>query len=145
MTQEERDLVRWNMHLASPPERVFDALATDEGRASFLAETSRTLRNEVHLTFPNGFQYHASILEARRPTVFRLHYLGGPALFELSSDGNGGTDLALTHSGVAPSELAEVSAGWVSVLMTLKARVDHGIDLRNHDSNRSWDQGYADN
>jgi len=38
-----------------------------------------------------------------------------------------------------------VLAGWVSVLMALKAAVDHGVDLRNHDPQRTWDQGYADN
>jgi hypothetical protein len=40
---------------------------------------------------------------------------------------------------------AEVLPGWVSVLMALKAYVDHGVDLRNHDAARTWDQGYCDN
>jgi hypothetical protein len=30
------------------------------------------------------------------------------------------------------------------VLLALKAAVDHGIDLRNHDPRRTWDRGYAD-
>ena len=29
--------------------------------------------------------------------------------------------------------------------MTLKASVDFGIDLRNHDLHRTWDDGYAEN
>lgn len=36
-------------------------------------------------------------------------------------------------------------AGWVSVLLALKAAVDFSVDLRNHDPGRTWDQGYADN
>lgn len=32
-----------------------------------------------------------------------------------------------------------------SVLLALKAFVDHDVDLRNHDPTRTWDQGYCDN
>ena len=63
----------------------------------------------------------------------------------LEDDGAGGTDLTLTDEGVPEADHAEVLAGWVSVLMALKAAVDFGVDLRNHDPARSWDQGYADN
>jgi hypothetical protein len=40
---------------------------------------------------------------------------------------------------------AEVNAGWVSVLMALKAAADFRVDLRNHDTRRTWSQGYCDN
>ena len=40
---------------------------------------------------------------------------------------------------------AENRAGWVSVLLTLKAAADFGVDLRNHDPTRTWDQDFADN
>jgi hypothetical protein len=39
----------------------------------------------------------------------------------------------------------EVRAGWVSVLLALKAAADFGVDLRNHDAARTWAQGYCDN
>ena len=39
----------------------------------------------------------------------------------------------------------KVIAGWVSVLLTLKAAIDFDVDIRNHDPKRTWDQGYADN
>jgi hypothetical protein len=51
----------------------------------------------------------------------------------------------LTDEGVKPADVCEVTAGWVSVLMALKAAVDFGIDLRNHDPARAWAAGYADN
>jgi hypothetical protein len=39
----------------------------------------------------------------------------------------------------------EMIAGWVSVLMAMKAAVDHNIDLRNHDKSRAWRSGFLDN
>lgn len=33
--------------------------------------------------------------------------------------------------------------GWVSLLMSMKAAVDFGVDLRNHDPERAWEQGFA--
>jgi hypothetical protein len=38
-----------------------------------------------------------------------------------------------------------VAAGWVSVLLALKAAVDFGVDLRNHDPERTWSTGFVDN
>ena len=49
------------------------------------------------------------------------------------------------HSQLPESEMEETIAGWGSVLMALKAAVDHAVDLRNHDPERTWDQGYFDN
>jgi hypothetical protein len=85
------------------------------------------------------------ILE-QAPHRFALEYLGGSVVaFELTGDGRGGTDLTLTDSGVDAAWYAETLAGWVSVLMALKAAVDFGVDPRNHDPERTWDQGYCDN
>ncbi len=70
---------------------------------------------------------------------------GSIARFELSDDGKGGTLLTFTDTGVAAEERTEVIAGWVSVLLALKAAVDFDVDLRNHDANMAWDQGFHDN
>ncbi len=75
------------------------------------------------------------------PHTFALDYFGDETRFELAPDGVGGTDVTLTSS----SESREVHAGWVSVLMALKAAADHAVDLRNHDPARTWREGYADN
>jgi len=53
--------------------------------------------------------------------------------------------LTLTDVGVLEGDRAEVSAGWVSVLMAFKAAVDFNVDLRNHDARRTWEEGYAEN
>jgi hypothetical protein len=85
-------------------------------------------------------------LENKPPRTFKVEYYGGSiTTFELSPDGSGGTDLRLTDQGVPAEDRTEVIAGWVSVLMALKASVDFGIDLRNHDPRRTWDDGFVEN
>jgi hypothetical protein len=59
------------------------------------------------------------------------------------SDGKGGTDVWLTHLTSA-ADHAETAAGWLNVLLPLKAWLQHGIDLRNHDPERTWDHGFVD-
>jgi uncharacterized protein YndB with AHSA1/START domain len=135
--------IRWRLHLAAPPERVFAALATDAGRAAFWAETTES-DGTVAFRFRNGFVERSRILEHDAPRCLALEYLGGPARFELTPDGAGGTELRLTHEGVRPDEWIETHAGWLNVLFPLKAWVVHGVDLRNPGPERSWELGYAD-
>ena len=123
---------------------MFAALATDDGRASFWAESAVEVEGCVEFHFSNGVAFKGRVLERRPPRLLAIEYLGGPARFELTADGMGGTDLLLTQDGVAPEEWNEVHAGWLNVLFPLKARVAYGVDLRNQDPERSWDQGYAD-
>jgi uncharacterized protein YndB with AHSA1/START domain len=127
-----------------PPERVFGALDSDAGRAAFWAESALEVDGEIELRFSNGYICKCRIRERRPPTLFAIDYIEGTARFELSPDGRGGTDLMLTHEGVGAEEWNEVHAGWLNVLFPLKAWLVHGVDLRNHDPARSWDQGYAD-
>lgn len=136
--------IRWRMHIPVPPEKVFAALDSDRGRASFWAESADEVDGQIEFRFINGYAYESRLLERRVPEVFSIDYFGGPARFELTSDGDGGTDLLLTHDNVGPEEWNEVHAGWLNVLFPLKAWVIHGVDLRNHDPERSWEQGYAD-
>ena len=136
--------IRWRMHLPVPPQRVFEALDTDEGRAAFWAESAREREGHVEFRFINGVTCVSRILERRPPHTFELDYMGGPARFELTSDAAGGTDLLLTHRGIPAEEWYEVHAGWLNVLFPLKAWLAHGVDLRNHDPERVWEKGFAD-
>lgn len=137
--------IRWRIHLASSPDTVFDALDSPEGRARFWAETAVEVDGVIQFRFPNGYEWNGQILERNRPDLFAVNYFGSHVTFQLSGDGAGGTDLLLTDAGEDDDDRIETHAGWVSVLMTLKAAVDHGVDLRNHDPARTWDDGYADN
>lgn len=144
--QNELNVIRWKLHLKSSPQDVYQLLSTNEGRASFWAESAIEQEGMIHFVFPNQAQWKGKILENEPPHKFKLEYYGGSiTTFELDPDGSDGTDLTLTDQSIPVEDQAEVIAGWVSVLMALKASVDFGIDLRNHDPNRTWDEGYIEN
>ncbi len=136
--------IRWRMHIPAAPEQVYAAIDSDAGRAAFWAESAVEREGAIDFRFSNGFRCQSRVLERRPPSLFSIDYFGSPARFELQPDGKGGTDLLLTHEGVSNAEWNEVHAGWLNVLFPLKAFIVHGIDLRNHDATRSWDDGYAD-
>ena len=136
--------IRWRMHLPAPPEVVYRALATDAGRAAFWAESAEERDGVILFRFVDGTTHEARVLERRPPRLFALRYFGGVARFGLAPDGQGGTDLLLTHDGVPAREFEETHAGWLNVLFPLKAWLQAGVDLRNHDPRRSWERGYAD-
>ena len=62
----------------------------------------------------------------------------------LAPDGATGTDLTLVNTGVAEQDFAEVHAGWLNVLLPLKAAADFGVDLRSHDPRRTWRERFVD-
>lgn len=137
--------IRWRLHLRSSPETVYRTIATDDGRARFWAESATERDGQIGFVFPNGLNRRGRITAAEPPHRYAVVYFGGSRCrFELTPDGRGGTDLTLTDEGVPPPDWAETNTGWISVLMALKAAVDFGVDLRNHDPERTWDQGYAD-
>lgn len=136
--------IRWRMHIAASPERVFTAINSGEGRASFWAESAVEHSGHIDFRFIDGHVFRGRVLERESPCLLVIEYIGGPVRFELSSDEVGGTNLLLVHEGVDPDEWSEVHAGWLNVLFPLKAYVTYGVDLRDHDSTRSWRDGYAD-
>lgn len=138
--------VRWRLHLRASPETVFDFLATDEGRAQFWAETAFEQDGVIDFNFPGDLRWKGKILECVPPSKYKVRYYGGTTTsFKLEPDGENGTDLLLTDEGVAKEDHCEVMAGWVSVLLALKAAIDFSADLRNHDPQRIWSQGYVGN
>lgn len=138
--------VRWRLHLAAPPETVHWFLSTNEGRAKFWAESATQDGDEIAFAFANGLSFRVRLIDNRPPRWFTVAYEGGSlSSFECQHDGFGGTELILTDKGISPGHRAEIMAGWVSVLMALKAACDFGVDLRNHDPRRTWDHGYCDN
>ena len=143
--QPQSPAIRWKVHFSSPRERVFEVLATDAGRATFWAESAPEANGRIAFHFLNHPAVSGRILDRKPPRFFALEYFGAVVEFSLEEDGLGGTDLSLTSTGVPESDRVEVIAGWVSVLLAMKAAVDFGVDLRNHDENRSWNSGYADN
>ena len=144
--QPDPNIIRWQLHLKSAPVRVYEMLSTNAGRAAFWAESAIEQDGQIHFVFPNGLTWQGEILQAQPPSLYSVRYYGGSlTTFQLKDDGQGGTDLTLTDTGVSAEDRTEVIAGWVSVLMALKAAVDFSVDLRVHDPVRHWDNGYIEN
>lgn len=133
------------IHLNSEPERVFELLTTPKGQERFWVESSQEKDGLIHFTFPNGQTYTSRILDRVADKEFSLDYFNSVVTFHLESNGNGGTHLTVVNTGVSDEEYTDIYAGWTSVLLNLKAVADHDADLRNHDPDRTWDQGYVDN
>lgn len=133
----------WKVAFRSPPERVYAALATEEGRRSYWALEAEERDGAIHFRFPNGLMETSRVVASDPPTRFELVYFGALTRFAIETDG-GGAILTLTAEGMPQEEWSEVHAGWVAVLLALKAHVDFGIDLRNGDPARSWYAGFVD-
>lgn len=143
--RSDRSTLRWRIHLRSTPAQVFEHLATADGRRGFWAESAEQRGDEIAFVFPNGQRLQSTVHESRAPHRLALSYFGGSRVtFALEPDGAGGTDLTLTENGVPADQREENLAGWITVLLTLKAQADYGVDLRNHDPARSWGRGYVD-
>lgn len=143
--QSQVGKINWKVHFSSTIEKVYKALSTDAGRKTFWAEETVESADKIVFTILNYSPYAATLIERVEPTLFRLEYFGTDVTFKLVSTADGGTDLLLT--AIVPNEQLkiEMTAGWVSVLMAMKAAVDFGVDLRNHHPERVWEMGYLDN
>lgn len=145
MALEADGTIRWRIHLRSAPAEVYDQLATDAGRERFWARRSVERGDALRLEFRNGQAVDCAVLERVPARRFGLSYFAGSRVnFALAPDGAGGTDLELVERGVPEGERLDNLAGWVSVLLALKAAVDFGVDLRNDDPAKRWEDDYVD-
>ena len=145
MQNDSVNQVSLRVHLSSPAEKVFEFLATDSGRSAFWAESAVEQDSAIHFRFSNGLEHVGKILISERYKRFSITYFDGSTVtFDLAKDSDGGTDVTLVETSIPQEWLAEHRAGWVSVLLSLKAAVDFSIDLRNQDPHRSWEMGYVD-
>lgn len=142
--QPDPSVITWRMHFLSPPDEIYRALTTDAGRSSFWAEETIQRGDTIDFVFPGGLRGQSRVLQASRDRLWRIEYFGAVVTFELENADGGGTDLRLTTHGFAAEDREELLAGWLNVLFPMKASIDEGIDLRNHDPNRTWRHGYAD-
>lgn len=144
MSDKPTEIV-YRLRLKTSPQKVFALLATDQGRGAFWAERTEQRDDEITFYFPNGEELLSRVLESTPPTRFSLTYFNDSIVTLDLRERAGGTDLRLRETSSSASDQCENRAGWVSVLLNLKAQADHGIDLRNHDPQRTWSAGYVDN
>lgn len=145
MFQPDVDVLRWKVRFATSPSGVYEALSTNGGRRKYWAESADETDGVIHYVFLNNIEDKGEVLERVPDKRFVVMYFGSRTVFDLSPDGSGGTDMLVTVDNVPKDERMELCAGWVSWLLAMKAAVDFGVDLRNHDPARTWVQGYADN
>ena len=144
--QSESGVIKWKAHFRSSPERVYGALASPNERAKYWADTVEERAGKLTYEFKSmGFRDEGRILKQVPQRLFSVEYLGTEVNFHLSADSTGGTDLELHVRNVPESRRTELIAGWVNFLMTMRGAVDFGIDLRNHDAERTWNKGYVEN
>ena len=143
--QDVPNTVVWKLHFSSSPQAVYKALSTDAGRARYWAESAIESDGSIHYVFLNGVESIGDILERLPGKKFKVVYFDYAVTFDLEPDGAGGTDMTVTCAGVEDEDKRQMTAGWVSWMLTMKAAVDFGVDLRNHDPQRTWFDGYADN
>jgi len=137
--------IAWRCHLRSAPEAVYEMLDTAEGRERFWAAAAPEVGGAVEFRFSNGQTLTSKIVKRDPGKLFQLRYFNGSTVtFVLRSDGAGGTELTLTEEAFAPEDVLENLAGWISVLLGLKAAVDFRIDLRNHRPGCTWESGFVD-
>ncbi|MEM8510203.1 MAG: SRPBCC domain-containing protein [Bacteroidota bacterium] len=137
--------IKWKLCLQSAPSKVFTYLTSKEGIERFWAEKAAIKDGHIQFSFPNNQRYASKILNQEPNRNFRIEYFNSIVDLNLSENEFGGTRLEVVNSNVEKEEYLANYAGWVSVLMTLKAAIDFGVDLRNHDPQKTWDDGYVDN
>lgn len=133
----------WRLRLAAAPERVFAAWLDPAAHQRFWCEQSQRTESGFRQQFIDGTLGECTILAQENPSHLALRYFGSRVDLRLAGR-EGGTDLTLTASEVPPHEWQDMHAGWLNVLLPLKAWLDHGIDLRNHDPLRTWRERYVD-
>jgi uncharacterized protein YndB with AHSA1/START domain len=144
-TSQGMKTIEWKIHLKSDAARVYAFLTTDKGREGFWCENSRESDGKIHFIFPDGTEYESRIIKKIPDKEFCLDYFESKVSFKTSTSKDGGSDLILRNENIADDEYTEMHAGWVSVLMNLKAAVDFDIDLRNHNPKKTWKEKFVDN
>jgi hypothetical protein len=141
-----RKPIEWRIHVQASALAVFKALDTQSGRESFWAHSAPEVRpGVIEFCFAGGEWLQSQVLERREAHRWRFTYFNDSIVtIDLAPSPDGGTDVTLAETGVPIDSWLDNYAGWVSVLMSLKAAVDFGVDLRNGDPRRSWTQGFVD-
>jgi len=135
----------YRLRLDSPAERVFALLATDRGRGAFWAERTEQQKEDIVFYFSNGEKLLSRVLESNPPHRLSITYFNGSIVtFDIQEQPTE-TELQLRETNLSALDERQNRAGWVSVLLNLKAQADHGIDLRNHHPQYTWSEGYVDN
>jgi hypothetical protein len=128
-------VVQQKVYCVSAAGDVYRAVSTILGRERFWAESAPESAGVISFALADGRTDESPIEEAVVDRRYRLQHFGRRLTFTLAP-ADAGTDLTLEFDDAADAP------EFVSLLLRLKASVDFGVDLRNHDATRST--SYAD-
>jgi uncharacterized protein YndB with AHSA1/START domain len=127
------------IQFSAPPEKVFDALTTVAGLASWWVPVtgSGTAGGELRFAFGAGQTLVAHVQEASRPSTVVWHvescnvapdWVGTSPTFTVSRSAEGGSELTFRHEGLGPQLECydQCRAGWDHFLPRLQAYVESG-------------------
>ena len=135
----------WRVLINATAADVYRAVSTDEGRAGFWVATSRSTASGITLEFFDGTSWTGRMLRATPDRAVELTYLGGgTVVLEILPVSQSQCIVAVTDRPTNPVDWLANYAGWVAVLLNLKATAEFGVDLRNRDGARSFEQGFVD-
>ena len=135
----------YRLILKSSPETVYEGLASDAGRASFWAEQTQRESDRIRFEFSDGQHLVSRVLAEEPGRRFGLTYFDSSQVyFDLEPTADGGTQLTLTEFHLPPENYRYHVPGWVSLLLTFKAALDYGVDLRNTNPDADWEAGFVD-
>lgn len=140
---ENRREVCWRIHCVRPPHEVFEALTDPEQQQRYWCERATATASGYRFEFIDGTVADCEIVGRRTGEWLILRYFQSRVEIRLEAAASG-TDLTLTATDIPGPDWLEVYAGWINVLLPLKAWVDFGIDLRNHDPARTWRERFVD-
>jgi len=139
------DQLHLKIKLSSSPEKIYELLSTNHGREKFWVEKSVESNKIVTFYFPNGAIENCRILKKVEEKYFKIEYFNSLVEFKIIRHSEKECILELNNFNIPAADRFEQYAGWVSVLLSLKAYADFGIDLRNHHPDYTWDQHFIDN
>lgn len=143
--QPDPERITWKVHFHASPDVVYEFLADADKRKQYWAVSADETDGLIHYRFLNDIETTGRILASEPGRLFTVEYFGTVTSFELASCDDGGCDMQMSCAQFDQAMRTELIAGWVSWLLTMRAAVDFGVDLRNHDAERTWIKGFADN
>jgi hypothetical protein len=125
MDASKTPIITWKIHLRSAPEAVYRMLATKEGRSRFWADAAEEEQGVIHFRFSNGQQLEAPRAGEDAPGTLSAELLRRQRRDLRAAGGREGRYGPHAERTRCPTQEYEQNrAGWVSVLLMLKAAVD---------------------
>lgn len=140
------------IEIAAPPERVFEAWTTAEQLSGWFTVTTEfepRKGGRIYFEWLGGDRFETTVTEIKKNklVVFPFGSSGEQVRVKIRKS-KGGTICTLEQSNMKTSPKHKVGmhlgckVGWTFFLTNLKAWLEHGVDLRSHDRQKSYANGY---